>query len=93
MRVTPFHHENYSRLILGVIMQFYQRCSDRFQSLTTRTPMVPGVVADPSQFLTPAAWAQRSDLVKCLVALHSTVCSARCLVSQGEILTDPFVAG
>jgi exocyst complex component 4 len=72
MRVTPFHHENYSRLILGIIMQFYQRCSDRFQSLTTRTPTMPGVVADPSQFLTPAAWAQRSDLVKCFVSLLSS---------------------
>lgn len=86
MRVTPFHHENYSRLILGVIMQFYQRCSDRFQSLTTGTPTVPGVVADPSQFLMPAAWAQRSDLVKCLVALRAT--SVRSLVPTSNHLLN-----
>lgn len=84
MRVTPFHHENYSRLILGVVMQFYQRCSDRFQSLTTRTPAMPGVVADPSQFRTPAAWAQRSELMKCLLALLAS--SVSCL------LLVPFVA-
>lgn len=77
MRVTPFHHENYSRLILGVVMQFYQRCSDRFQSLTTRTPAMPGVVADPSQFRTPAAWAQRSELMKCLLSLLAS--SVSCL--------------
>ncbi|KAF8323217.1 hypothetical protein DL93DRAFT_2049947 [Clavulina sp. PMI_390] len=71
MRVTPFHHENYSRLILGVIMQFYSKCSDRFQALTTRTATVPGVMAEASNFLTPAAWAQRQDLVKCLVSLNT----------------------
>ena len=33
LRTTPFHRENYSRLILTVIGKFYQRCSDRFQAL------------------------------------------------------------
>jgi hypothetical protein len=53
-------------------MQFYQKCSDRFQNLATRTPIMPGVVADLSQFLTPASWAQKVDLMKCLIALHAT---------------------
>ncbi|KAF8973579.1 exocyst complex component sec8 [Flammula alnicola] len=35
LNTSPFHRENYSRLILGVVIQFYQRCSDRFQMLTT----------------------------------------------------------
>lgn len=33
---------------------------------------MPGVVADPSQFLVPAAWAQRSDMAKCFVSLLSS---------------------
>lgn len=28
---TPFHRENYSRLIVGVIVQYYQQCSARFK--------------------------------------------------------------
>lgn len=31
LRSTPFHRENYSNLIVGVIHQFYQRCNDRFK--------------------------------------------------------------
>lgn len=31
LRSTPFHRENYSHLIVGVIHQFYQRCNDRFK--------------------------------------------------------------
>lgn len=85
MRVTPFHHENYSRLILGVVMQFYQRCSDRFQSLTTRqdATTLPGVVADPEKFKVPAAWAQRAEIMKCLLQLLNTeVGDVTCGVSR-----------
>jgi hypothetical protein len=31
LRTTPFHRENYSRLIISVIIQFYQRCSGFFR--------------------------------------------------------------
>lgn len=31
LRTTPFHRENYSRLIISVIIQFYQRCSGNFR--------------------------------------------------------------
>lgn len=31
LETTPFHRENYSRLIVGVIVQFYQQCSTRFK--------------------------------------------------------------
>ena len=31
LRTTPFHRENYSRLIVGVIVQYYQQCSARFK--------------------------------------------------------------
>lgn len=31
LQTTPFHRENYSRLIVGVIVQYYQQCSARFK--------------------------------------------------------------
>ena len=31
LETTPFHRENYSRLIVGVIVQFYQQCSTQFK--------------------------------------------------------------
>lgn len=31
LETTPFHRENYSRLIVGVIVQYYQQCSNRFK--------------------------------------------------------------
>lgn len=31
LQTTPFHRENYSRLIVGVIVQYYQQCSTRFK--------------------------------------------------------------
>ena len=31
LRMTPFHHENYSRLVLGVIVQYYQQCSTYYR--------------------------------------------------------------
>ncbi len=33
LRTTPFHRENYSRLIVGVIVQYYQQCSSRFKGV------------------------------------------------------------
>lgn len=69
---TPFHRENYSRLILGVIIQFYQRCSDRFQDLVSvGTPEETKL--DPKLALA-AQWAQRSEIIPCLTELlNSTV--------------------
>ncbi|KAJ3508842.1 hypothetical protein NLJ89_g5535 [Agrocybe chaxingu] len=56
---SPFHRENYSRLILGVVIQFYQRCSDRFQALTTASPVEIGHEA---RVALAAQWAQRLEL-------------------------------
>ncbi|KII94197.1 hypothetical protein PLICRDRAFT_171865 [Plicaturopsis crispa FD-325 SS-3] len=70
LRRTPFHRENYSRLILGVIIQFYQRCSDRFQDLVSlRSPEDPE--SEPRLTLA-AQWAQRSDMNPCLSELMIT---------------------
>ncbi|KAK7064373.1 Sec8 exocyst complex component-specific domain-containing protein [Favolaschia claudopus] len=67
---SPFHRENYSRLILGVMIQFYQRCSDRFQDLVS----IPNA-QDTNIELQPALaaqWAQRSELTPCLAELLNT---------------------
>lgn len=69
LRGSPFHRENYSRLILGVMIQFYQRCSDRFQALTT-TPAADG--GQEIQVALAVQWAQRSELQSCLMELIST---------------------
>ncbi|EEB95951.1 hypothetical protein MPER_04997, partial [Moniliophthora perniciosa FA553] len=71
LQTTPFHRESYSRLILGVVIQFYQRCSDRFQDLVTTSP--------PTETnLTPivalsAQWAQRQELTAALTELKKNL--------------------
>lgn len=71
LRTTPFHRENYSRLILSVIIQFYQRCSDRFQTLASyQKPGDPDAV--PRMALA-AQWAQKADLNPCLSELMRTI--------------------
>ena len=49
LRSTPFHKENYARLILQVIIQFYQRCSDRFHDLVSPEAAPAGATAAEDQ--------------------------------------------
>ncbi|KAK0506252.1 exocyst complex component sec8 [Armillaria luteobubalina] len=68
LQTTPFHRENYARLILGVIIQFYQRCSDRFQDLVS----VPAEEPQAAPHVALAVqWAQRSESSPCLRELLS----------------------
>ncbi|EKM84205.1 hypothetical protein AGABI1DRAFT_52016 [Agaricus bisporus var. burnettii JB137-S8] len=69
LRTTPFHRENYARLILGVVIQFYQRCSDQFQALTTVQSTSP---AGEQKVALGAIWAQKSEMTACLAELLST---------------------
>ena len=64
LRTSPFHKDNYSRLILTVVVEFYQRCSTRFQELIL-TGEQKTADADPKIALA-ADWAQRPDLHPCL---------------------------
>ena len=66
LRTTPFHRENYGRLILSVIIQFYQRCSDRFYSLVSKEITTLG---EP-QLALAAQWAQRAELSSILLKLN-----------------------
>jgi exocyst complex component 4 len=74
LRTTPFHRESYSRLILGVIIQFYQRCSDKFQDLVALKTR-DGSDHEPRLALA-ALWAQKSELDPCLSELVKTPVSA-----------------
>jgi exocyst complex component 4 len=66
LRTTPFHREDYARLILTVIIQFYQRCSDRFQALIASHPSVD----HDTGVAIAAQWAQNPDVIACLSDLH-----------------------
>ena len=71
LRTTPFHRENYARLILTVIVQFYQRCSDKFQDLVSlRNPLEPEA---PPRIALAAQWAQQASLVPCLTEMLAIV--------------------
>ena len=64
LRTSPFHKENYTRLILTVVVEFYQRCSTRFQELILSAGQK---ATDPNPKVALAAdWAQRPDLHPCL---------------------------
>ncbi|KAG7099005.1 hypothetical protein E1B28_000890 [Marasmius oreades] len=69
LQTTPFHRESHSRLILGIIIQFYQRCSDRFQDLITTKP--PTETALDPEVAVGAQWAQRSDFLTTLSELKA----------------------
>jgi exocyst complex component 4 len=75
---SPFHRENYSRLILGVIIQFYQRCSDRFQDLVALRSSEESKL-EP-QLALAAQWAQKPELHTCLSALLAHVRTQTILV-------------
>ncbi|KAG9093587.1 hypothetical protein FS749_014144 [Ceratobasidium sp. UAMH 11750] len=66
LEATPFHRENYARLILGVIIQFYQRCYERFLDLVSRSAFSGGISSVATQ------WAQRPEVAACLGELYST---------------------
>ncbi|KAI0715379.1 Sec8 exocyst complex component-specific domain-containing protein [Earliella scabrosa] len=68
LRTTPFHRENYSRLILTVIGKFYQRCSDRFSHLVAVKGDTPSA-DDDGHIALAAQWAQKPELGPCLTEL------------------------
>ncbi|EED77762.1 predicted protein [Postia placenta Mad-698-R] len=71
LRTTPFHRENYSRLILTVIGQFYQRCSDRFYDLVSMKD--DAAPQSGPRVAVAAQWAQKAELVTCLAELFDAI--------------------
>ena len=73
MKAIPSHRDNYAKIVLGIIIQFYQQCSDRVQRLTMMD--VPDESAP--QPVLPLVWAQNADLALCLSKMKESV--VRCL--------------
>ncbi|KAJ1028347.1 hypothetical protein NDA18_003011 [Ustilago nuda] len=79
LRTTPFHRESYSRLIVMVVIQFYQKCGERFRDLIRseggegengETKVAGGAAAAGDGFALSSNWAQRSEMVACLAELR-----------------------
>ncbi|KZT02404.1 uncharacterized protein LAESUDRAFT_730147 [Laetiporus sulphureus 93-53] len=71
LRTTPFHRESYARLVLTVIGQFYQRCSDRFYDLVS---IKDDEASEPSTRVALAAqWVQKAELGTCLSELFKAM--------------------
>ena len=84
LRTTPFHRENYSRLILTVIGKFYQRCSDRFSHLVS----VEGEAArtnDDSGIALAAQWAQKPELSPCLIELFKLLSGDPSMAAKSQL--------
>lgn len=66
LQETPFHRENYSRLIVGVVVQYYQQLNGRFKDLV----MLPAAEGTAPASALPATWAQREDLQPVLIEVR-----------------------
>jgi hypothetical protein len=86
-QTTPFHRDNYSRLILGVLIQFYQKCSDRFRELVSTKDSVS---ADEAHVAIAAKWAQKLEVAACVSALYANPVSVFILSSYEYILNYPI---
>ena len=80
LHTTPFHRENYSRLIVGVIVQYYQQCSARFKGeLTRRGKLNPELASKPGKgdqaLALPAMLAQREDVIDCITNVRAVALS------------------
>jgi exocyst complex component 4 len=83
LRTTPFHRESYARLILTVIVQFYQRCHDRFQNLVS-LKNADGSEAT-AQIALAAQWVQRSELTTCLSELCDVLIDEKSSVPAAQL--------
>ncbi|KAG9018863.1 hypothetical protein FRB90_008800 [Tulasnella sp. 427] len=68
-RSTPFHTENYSRLILDIIIRFYQRCYDRFVDLVTVSSK--SSEGSEANLAMSARWGQKPEVTACLSGLFA----------------------
>lgn len=72
LRTTPFHRESYSHLVIQTLVQFYQKCHERFRDLASTEPLQDG----SQHYHLSAAWAQRPELTQCLSEYIGGNCSA-----------------
>lgn len=84
LRTTPFHRENYSRLILTVIGKFYQRCSDRFSHLVS-VESGPTTADDDTNIALAAQWAQKAELGPCLTELFKLLSGNPSMAAKSQL--------
>uniref|UniRef100_V5E5Z1 Exocyst complex component Sec8 n=1 Tax=Kalmanozyma brasiliensis (strain GHG001) TaxID=1365824 RepID=V5E5Z1_KALBG len=80
LRTTPFHRESYSRLIAMAIIQYYQKCSERFRDLVSTRDEGDDTAATrvnggEGAFALSASWAQKPEMVACLAELRDPATS------------------
>lgn len=88
---TPFHRESYSRLILDVIIRFYQRCYDQFVELVAVTG--DGSKDTETHIAISARWAQKGEVTACLAALSAAApvrSACRALAFELQLNRMPF---
>ncbi|KAH9809428.1 hypothetical protein DFH28DRAFT_905383, partial [Melampsora americana] len=73
----PFHREKHGRLIVSIVVQYYQKCHERFKELVSReaTETTANIgESDPHANLKLAAdWAQRPELSRTLQGIHDSL--------------------
>lgn len=72
LRTTPFHRESYSLLIIQIIVQYYQRCHDRFRDLVSSDVTIHAADNTPVSVqpaILSAIWAERPEISNCLLEI------------------------
>ncbi|CDR99686.1 related to SEC8-protein transport protein [Sporisorium scitamineum] len=93
LRTTPFHRESYSRLIVTTIIQYYQKCGERFRDLVSIQAeesedhgasgggggggQVGGAAGSEGKYALSSNWAQRPEMVACLAEMRDPTTSTQ----------------
>lgn len=70
LRTTPFHREDYSRLIISVIVQFYQRCSTFFKGEARRSSEVGRELIARISQISSLATSRRQEAKNSLICVY-----------------------
>lgn len=62
MATSPFRKDDYSRLVVNLIVRYYQRCSSQYRDIVTKS-------GESTNFPLSATWAQREDVLDHLRSL------------------------
>ncbi|KAA1089339.1 hypothetical protein PGT21_014354 [Puccinia graminis f. sp. tritici] len=86
LQSTSFHQEKYGRLMISIVVQYYQKCHERFKELVVRESMETTAIIDESNphanLKLAADWAQKQEFIKHLTALKSSSTSTKKLLKK-----------
>ncbi|KNE97124.1 hypothetical protein PSTG_09550 [Puccinia striiformis f. sp. tritici PST-78] len=75
LQSTSFHQEKFGRLMISIVVQYYQKCHERFKELVVRESTETNTIVDESNphanLKLAADWAQKPDIIKSLQELKS----------------------